>query len=98
MKIHQYFAGHMTKMAAMSIYGKNKMKIFFPGTTGQILMKLCMKLQRPKSFIIFANYDPVLTLTYFTVRSNFATYAFTFENVTIINSLEIIASCDLVFG
>ena len=22
MKIHQYFAGHMTKMAAMPIYGK----------------------------------------------------------------------------
>ena len=64
MKIHQHNAGHMTKMAAIPIYGKNK-KVFFPGTTGPILMKLCMKHQRPKSFIICANYDPWLTLIYF---------------------------------
>ena len=98
MKIHQHFAGHMIKMAAMPIYGKNTLKIFFPGTTGQFLMKLCMKHQKPKPFIIYANYDPGLTLTYFTARSNFATYAFTWENVTMMDSLEIIASCDLEFG
>ena len=68
MKIHQHFAGHSTKMAAMAIYCKNSLKIFFPRTTGQILVKLCMKHQRPKSFIICANYDPWLTLTYFTAR------------------------------
>ena len=51
MKIHQDNAGHMTKMAAMTIYGKKNLKIFFPGTTGLILMKLCMKHQRPKPFI-----------------------------------------------
>ena len=50
MKIHQHFAGHVTKMAAMPMYGKNTLKIFFPGTTGQILMKLCMKHQTPKPF------------------------------------------------
>ena len=66
MKIHQHFAGHMTKMAAKSIYFKNTLKIVFPGTTGQILMKLCMKHKRHKPFIICANYDPGLTLTYFT--------------------------------
>ena len=77
MKIHQHFAGHMNKMAALPIYGKNTLKTFFPGTIWQILMKLCMKDQRPKPFIIRANYDPGLTLTYFTARSNFATYAFT---------------------
>ena len=32
MKIHQHNAGHMTKMAAMPIYGKNTLKILFPGT------------------------------------------------------------------
>ena len=53
--------------------GKNPLKNIFPGTTRQILMKLCMKHQRPKPFIICANYDPGLTLTYFTARSNFAT-------------------------
>ena len=35
--------GHMTKMAAMPIYGKNPLKIFFSGTTGPISTKLGMK-------------------------------------------------------
>ena len=48
MKFHQHNAGHMTKMAAMLIHGKNPLKILFPGTTGLILMKLCMKHQRPR--------------------------------------------------
>ena len=47
-EIRQHNAGHMTKMAAMPIYGKNTLKIFFAGTTGPILMKLCKKHQRPK--------------------------------------------------
>ena len=34
--------GHMTKMAAMPIYGKNPSKIFFSGTTGPISTKLGM--------------------------------------------------------
>ena len=34
----------------------------------------------------------------FTARSNFATKAFTWENVTMMDSLEIIAFCDLEFG
>ena len=46
MKIDQHFAGHMIKMVAMPIYGKNTLKIFFQGTTGQILMKLYMKYQK----------------------------------------------------
>ena len=29
-------SGHMTKMAAMPIYGKNPSKIFFSGTAGPI--------------------------------------------------------------
>ena len=72
MKIHQHNAGHMTKMAAMAIYGKNTLKIFFSGTTGLILMKLCMNHQRLKAFTFCSNYDPGLTLTYFMARSNFA--------------------------
>ena len=61
MKFHQDNAGHMTKMAVMPIYGKNTIKIFFPGTAGPILMKLCMKHQRPRPFIFCSNYDPWLT-------------------------------------
>ena len=97
MKIHQHFAGHITKKAAMPIH-KNPLKTIFPGTNWQILMKLCMKHQRFKPFIICANYELGLTLTYFMARSNFATKAFTWENVTMMDSLEIIASCDLEFG
>ena len=72
MKNHKHCEDHMTKMAAMPIYGKNTLKTFFPGTTWQILVKLLMKHQRPKLFIIWANYDHEFTLTYFTARSNFA--------------------------
>ena len=98
MKIHQHFAGHMTKMAAIPIYCKNTLKSFFPGTTRQILVKLCIKHQEPKPFIICANYDPGLTLANFTTRTNFATWAFTWKDVIMIDSLEIIAICDLEFG
>ena len=73
MQIHQHNAGHMTKMVAMPISGKNTLKIFFLGTIGPNLMKLCMKHQRPKLFSFCSNYDPGLTLTYFMARSNFAT-------------------------
>ena len=40
MKIHPHNACQMTKMAVMPINGKDTLKIFFPGTTGLILMKL----------------------------------------------------------
>ena len=98
MKIHQRNAGHMTKMADMPSSGKNALKIFCPGTNGLILMKLCMKHQRLKPFIFCLNYDPELTLTYFMERSNFATQVFIWKNMTMMDSLNIIASCDLESG
>ena len=97
MKIHLHNAGHMTKMAAMPICGKYILKILFPGTTEPILMKLCMKYQRPKPFLICANYDPALILTYFTTMPNLQ-LRLTWENVTLMYSLEFIASFDLEFG
>ena len=62
MKIHLHNAGHMATMVVMLIYGKNTLELFFPGTTGPILMKLGMKRQRPKPIIVFTNYDtrPIL--------------------------------------
>ena len=42
MKIYLHDAGHMTKMAAMAIYGKNPSKIFFSRTSGPIFTKLGM--------------------------------------------------------
>ena len=61
--------GHMTKMAAMPIYGKNSSKIFFSGTGGPISMKLGMKHRWQKHYNVYINHDPVMTLTYFTARS-----------------------------
>ena len=39
MKIHECDAGHMTKMAATPIYGKNSLKIFFSWTSWPISTK-----------------------------------------------------------
>ena len=63
----------MTKMAAMPTYGINTLKIFFLGTSGLISMILGIKHQRHKLIIFFSNDNPVLILTYYTARSNFAT-------------------------
>ena len=60
--------GHMTKMAAMPIYGKNPSKIF-SGTGGPISTKLGMKHQWLKYYNVYINHGPVMTLTYFTTRS-----------------------------
>ena len=54
--------------------------------------------EAPETFIFCSNYDNGLTMTYFMAKSNFATKAFIWENVTMMDSLENIASCDLDFG
>ena len=61
--------GHMTKMAAMPIYGKTLQKSFSPEPVGPISTKLGMKHQWLKHYNVYINYDPVMTLTYFTARS-----------------------------
>ena len=90
MKINKHDAGHM--MAAMPIYAnlfRNQWADFDD---------LCMKHQRLKIIIFCSNDNPGLTLTYFTVWSNFAASVFRWENVTVMDSLKIIASCDLEYG
>ena len=57
-----------------------------------------MNHQRLKLIIVCSNDNHGLILTYFTARLNFATYAFIWENVTRVDSLEIISSCDLEYG
>ena len=64
--------GHMAKMIAMLIYGKNTLKLLFPGINGPTLTKLGMKHQILKPNILCSNDNPGLTMTYFTSRSNFA--------------------------
>ena len=61
--------GHMTKMAAMPIYGKNPSKIFFSITGGSISKKLGMKHRWLKYYNVNIKHDPVMTLTFFTARS-----------------------------
>ena len=65
--------GHMTKMAATPIYGKNPSKIFFSRTCRLIFTKLGMQHRGLQPIIVCSNDDPGLTLTYFTARSNMVT-------------------------
>ena len=76
MKICSHDPGHMNKMEAMPIYGKNPSKIFFSRTGGPIFTKLGMKHRGLLPIIVCSNDDPGVTLTYFTARSNLETYAF----------------------
>ena len=68
--------GHMTKMAAMPIYGKNPSKTFFSETNRLISRKLGMKHRWLKYFNVYINHDPVMTLTKFMARSTGVAYAF----------------------
>ena len=73
MKICLHDAGHMTKMAAIPIYGKTPSKIFFSRTGWPIFTKLGMKHRELLPIIVYINDDPGVTLTYFTARSNLET-------------------------
>ena len=55
--------GHMTKMVAMPIYGKNPSNIFFPETNRLISMKLGMKHPWLKYYNVYINHDSLMTLT-----------------------------------
>ena len=80
MKICLHDGGHMTKMAAMSIYGKNPSTIF-SGTGRPIFKKLGMKRRGLQHIIVCSNDDPGVTLTYFMARSNLVNLAFLEEKV-----------------
>ena len=47
-----------------------------------------MKHRRLEPFVFYSNDNPRLTLIYFRARSNFATYAFIWENMTMIDLLK----------
>ena len=74
------------------------MPISFQEPVGRFRRKFGMKHQRLKLIIFCSNDSPGLILTYFTARSNFATWAFIWENVTVVDSLKIIESCDRELG
>ena len=67
--------GHMTKMAAMPIYGKNPSKIIFSETNRLISRKLCVRHRWLKYSNVYINHDPVMTLTKFMARSTWVACA-----------------------
>ena len=70
--------GHMTKMAAMPIYGKNPLEIF-SRTISQMTLKLGRKQKGLEPYKSCINDDPVLTLTYFTTRLSLVPYVYDWE-------------------
>ena len=74
--------GHMTKLAAMPIYGINPSKIFFSGTGGPISKKTWHEasMTRVPYYNLCINHDPVMTLTYFNARSTWVAYVFEWVN------------------
>ena len=67
--------GHLIKMAAMPIYGKNPLKFIFSGTTGPISKKLGMKLRGLEYYNVFINYNLWMTLTFRMARSTWVALA-----------------------
>ena len=67
--------GHMTKMAAMPVYGKNPSKIIFSETNRLISRKLGVRHQWLKYSNVYINHDPVMTLTKFMARSTWVACA-----------------------
>ena len=55
------------------------LKIFFSGTKRPMTLKLGMQHRVLEYYQVCSTYDPGLTLTYFTARSNLVPYAFVWE-------------------
>ena len=79
MKVYSNGPGHMTKMAAMPIYGKNLKKTFFSRTKRLMTLKVGMLHRVFQYYQFYSNDDLELTFTYFTARSNLFPYAFLWE-------------------
>ena len=73
--------GHLTKMAATPIYGKNPSKIFFFRIKGPMTLWLGRKHWGLRTIIMCSIDDPRLTLTYITARSNLVPHAFIWEKL-----------------
>ena len=97
-KVCSQHLGHMTKMAATPIYGKNPSKIFFSRTGGPIFSKLGMKHRGLLPIIVCSNDDPGVTLTYFTERSKFRNLGFCMGKSENSGFSQTIEACDLKVG
>ena len=64
----------MTKMAAMPIHGKNLKNLFQNQKSYDL--ETWHVASGTQLYEVYINGDPVMTMTYSTVRSNLVTYAF----------------------
>ena len=64
MKVYSNGSGHLTKMAAMPIYGKNLKKSCSPEPKGRMILKLGMQHWVHEYYQVCSNDDPGLTLTF----------------------------------
>ena len=87
--------GHMTKMAAMPIYGKNMKNSSSLEPKGWWPWKFVCSI---KCYQICSNDDTGLTLTYFTTRSNLVPCAFVWEKVKTMDFSETIVVYDIKGG
>ena len=87
--------GHMTKMAAMPIYGKN---LLWNQKANDLETRYAASGARVLPFF-FPNYDPGFTLTYFTARSNLVPRVlFLWEKNKTMDISETIVVYDVKFG
>ena len=80
-KVYINGQGHITKIAVMSMYGreKNPSNIFFSRTKSLMILKIgkhYAALGTQSLHLAYINDDPELTFTYFMVRSNLVACAF----------------------
>ena len=75
-KIYAKYFGHMTKMAATPIYGKNLLKSSSPEPEGSMTLELSMWHWGCRAYQVCSNDVPRLTLTYLISRSNLLPNAF----------------------
>ena len=85
---------HMTKMAAMFIYGKN----FFSGTERPMTLKVGMQHRVLEYYQICSNDAPGLTLTCLTARPTLVPYAFVWKKVKTMDLSETIVVYDIKVG
>ena len=86
--------GHITKMAAMPIYGKNLYKYMY----SSLEPKLGIRHRVLKYYKVCSNNVPGLTWPYFTARSNLVPCAFVWEKVKIMDFSETIVVYDTKGG
>ena len=60
--------GHMTKMAAIPIYGKTPQNLLRNQKADDLESNLGMHHRVLEYYQVYSNHDPGLTLTYFTAR------------------------------